>query len=353
MLLIGIIEKDRVIAGESAIEELYKKGFHGRPRNNKLELTLIESAYLLYREKLAINESGKNLEFRDFFIRAATIEPAFELKYIVYKDLKERGYYVQPSAVDFRVYPRGSNPGSGPAKVLVYVQSERVPLKVKELLQSLKTAENMRKQLVLAVVDEESDITYYEVKSSKLHGGMEEPHPSLTADATFLEDRIVVWEQSPSDALFNNGFYGKPLDHERLQLSLVEGGYLLSEGVLKIYSMKSDELLGIDTFIEKASSIEKDFSLKFATYSNLRTLGFVPKTGFKFGTHFRVYKEVKSLEKLPHSEFLIHAIPHDHEFSLPVMSRAIRLSNSVRKRMIFAVEKGGHINYVDIGRKKM
>ncbi|MBP2029168.1 tRNA-intron endonuclease [Methanohalophilus levihalophilus] len=351
--MIGKIEKDRVVAGKSAIEELYKKGFHGRPKDNKLELTLIEAAYLLYREKLEIGESGKKLAFRDFFKKAATIEPAFELKYIVYKDLKERGYYVQPSAVDFRVYPRGSNPGSGPAKILVYVQSERVPLKIKELLQSLKTAENMRKQLVLAVVDEESDITYYEVKSSKLHGGMEEPHPSLTTDATFLEDRVIIWKKSASEILLNNGFYGKPLDQERLQLSLVEGGYLLSEEVLKIHSMESDEILGIDAFVEKASSIEKDFSLKFAAYSDLRNLGFVPKTGFKFGTHFRVYKEVKSLEKLPHSEFLIHAIPNNYEFSLPVMSRAIRLSNSVRKRMIFAVEKGEQINYIDIGRKKM
>lgn len=351
--MIGKIEKDRVVAGKNAIEELYKKGFHGRPKNNKLELTLIEAAYLLYREKLEISESGKELAFRDFFKKAATIEPAFELKYIVYKDLKERGYYVQPSAVDFRVYPRGSNPGSGPAKILVYVQSERVPLKVKELLQSLKTAENMRKQLVLAVVDEESDITYYEVKSSKLHGGMEKTYPELTADATFLEDRIVIWEKSASETLFNNGFFGKPLDQERLQLSLVEGGYLLDEGVLKIHSMESDEIPGIDDFIEKASGIEKDFSLKFAAYSDLRSLGFVPKTGFKFGTHFRVYKKVKSLEKLPHSEFLIHAIPNNYEFSLPVMSRAIRLSNSVHKRMIFAVEKAEQINYIDIGRKKM
>lgn len=351
--MIGKIEKDRVIAGKEAIEELYNKGYHGRPKGNKLELKLVEAAYLLYRDKLVIKDSGKQLSFQDFFRKASAIEPAFELKYIVYKDLKERGYYVQPSTLDFRVYPRGSNPGSNAAKIFVYVRSERAPLKVKELMQTLQTADNMRKQLVLAVVDEESDITYYEVKKSKPQGSMEFPHPDLSADATFLEDRIVVWDPVASETLHNNGFYGKPLDQKRLQLSLVEGGYLLSEGVLHIDSTKSDEILGIKDFVEKASSIEKEFYLKFIAYSDLRRRGFVPKTGFKFGTHFRVYREVQSPSNIPHSEFLIHAIPHDYEFSLPVMSRAIRLSNSVRKNMLYAVQNGKNIEYIDIGRKKM
>lgn len=349
----GKIRKDRVVAGKKAIAELYDKGYHGRPKNGGLELKLVEAAYLLYRDKLGITDNGKQLSFQDFFRKASEIEPAFELKYIVYKDLKERGFYVQPSTVDFRVYPRGSGPGSRAAKIFIYVRSERAPLGIKELMKTLGTADNMRKQLVLAVVDEESDITYYEVKQSNPKGSMESPHPDLKAEATFLEDRIVVWNPEASELLHNNGFYGKPLDQQRLQLSLVEGGYLLGEGILSMDSLKSGEITGTEAFIGMASAIEKEFSLKLNVYSDLRSRGLVPKTGFKFGTHFRVYREVQSPAKIPHSEFLIHAIPADHEFSLPVMSRAVRLSNSVRKSMLYAVRDGGKIVYVDIGRRKM
>jgi tRNA-intron endonuclease len=35
------------------------------------------------------------------------------------------------------------------------------------------------------------------------------------------------------------------------------------------------------------------------------------------------------------------------------MSGAVRLANSVRKTMLFAVEKGEEIEYLDIGRTKM
>jgi tRNA-intron endonuclease len=35
------------------------------------------------------------------------------------------------------------------------------------------------------------------------------------------------------------------------------------------------------------------------------------------------------------------------------MSGAVRLANSVRKTMLFAVEKGNEVQYLDIGRIKM
>jgi tRNA-intron endonuclease len=38
---------------------------------------------------------------------------------------------------------------------------------------------------------------------------------------------------------------------------------------------------------------------------------------------------------------------------LPVMSRAIRLANSVRKRMLYAIEEREQMMYLDIGRIKM
>ncbi|TAH67875.1 MAG: tRNA-intron lyase, partial [Methanosarcina mazei] len=122
------LKGDRVLAGKEAVAELYKTGYFGRPKDDGLELSLVEAAYLQSRGKLDIELEGKLLGFRAFFEQASLRQQNFELKYIVYKDLKERGYYVQPSSADFRVYPRGSHPGKSAAKIFVHVLSERQPL---------------------------------------------------------------------------------------------------------------------------------------------------------------------------------------------------------------------------------
>ncbi|SES69544.1 tRNA-intron endonuclease [Methanococcoides vulcani] len=347
------IIKDRVLVEKKAINELYNTGYYGRPKDNGLELTLIEAAYLAYRGKIEVENEGKVLDFAGFFKKASTLQPAFELKYIVYKDIRERGFYVQPGVTDFRVYPRGSHPGKGAAKQFVYVRSERIPMPLRDLLRSLNAAENVRKQMILAIVDEESDITFYEVKRPRIKGGMGDSlYPDITADATFLEDRVIIWDEDASTTLFENGFYGKPLDKQRLQLSLVESRYLMENNVINIMD-RQDNALDSESFTEIASKIEPEFLLKNSVYTDLREKGVVPKTGFKFGSHFRVYAQVESPTKIPHSEYLVHSIPSDHEFALPVMSRAIRLANSVRKSMLYAIPTEAGIDYIDIGRVKM
>lgn len=346
------LKGDRVLAGKEAVTELYKTGYFGRLKGDGLELSLVEAAFLLSRGKLEIELEGTLLDFRTFFEQASLRQPNFELKYIVYKDLKERGYYVQPSAVDFRVYPRGSHPGKSAAKIFVHVQSERQLLPVKLLQDSVDSAENVHKQFILAVVDEESDLTFYEVKTKVPEGEMPEPYPAVKTDATFLEDRVIVWDARISEILYSKGFYGKMLDSERLQLSLVESLYLFSRGVITIRDRKG-KVLSFDEFTEKASKIESSFMRKYSVYKNLRDSGHVVKTGFKFGTNFRVYRKVESVEKIPHSEYLVNVIPADFEFKLPVMSGAVRLANSVRKTMLFAIEKGEEVKYLDISRTKM
>lgn len=337
---------------KQAIEILYNTSFYGRPRGGILELSLIEAAYLLYRQKIEIEEEGEHLDFKRFVEIASTRASNFELKYIVYKDLRERGFFVQPSITGFRVYPRGGHPGKTPAKFFVYVTSERIPLSILELTRHLEAASNLKKRMVLAIVDEESDITFYEVKKAVMHGeGLAHPLPPGIF-SMLLDDRVVVWEPEPSYILHNKGFYGNPLDEERLQLSLVESAYLQDKGLLIIRD-RDGKIIEPEAFSSNAGIIEPEFQMKYQVYKNLRDSGLVVKTGFKFGTHFRAYKKIESFEKMPHSDYLIHVIPKDHIFSLQTLSRGVRLAHSVRKRMIFGVPEKEEVEYIDIGRIKL
>ena len=155
------LKSDKVILKEEAEYQLPN---YGREKDGHLELSLEEAAYLIQREKIIVIEEEEELGFEDFLKRASQISHNFELKYVVYKDLRERGYHVHPSATDFRVYPRGGGPGETPAEFFLHVVSEREPLRLRKLSEQLKMVENVRKRMILAIVDEEGDITFYEVK---------------------------------------------------------------------------------------------------------------------------------------------------------------------------------------------
>ncbi len=363
MTLKGKLTGDNVLLEKNAIEELHNKSYYGRPKGDKLEVSLTESAYLIYMGKIIVEIEGKETGFEDFFLKASSLFKNFELFYIVYKDMRERGYYVQPGVTGFRVYPRGGHPGKTPAEFFIFVTSERIPLLLSQLRTHLGTVENLKKRLVLAIVDEESDITYYEVKKTILTGTYELRLGKKLSTAILLEDRVMVWNPDASLALQKDGFYGKPMDEGHLQLSLIESCYLLKKGILDIEN-RNKELLDFDSFSKSASEIESNFMVKYSVYEKLRNDGLVPKTGFKFGTHFRVYKKIEKIEqnenyeknddkiKMPHSDYLVHAIEEDHVFSLQQLSRAVRLANSVRKEMIFGTVDS-HVDFFIIGRMRL
>jgi tRNA-intron endonuclease len=343
--LSGRLEGSRVCLGPKASTELYSQGYFGRPSGQSLELSLVEAAYLLDRSRIGIIHDGLELDFQALFQLASAREKGFEFRYVVYKDLRERGYYVQPGRPDFRVYPRGGHPGRTPAEFYVKVVSERMPLSLRELLEPVRVAGRMRKRLMLAIVDEESDITFYEAREKSMAGQMKDEEAG--GMATLLEDRVVLWDESASGRLHESGFYGQPVGG-RLQLSLVESAYLLEHEMIELAD-RSGEPLGIEKFKERAGGIEEDFDLKFNVYRDLRNRKLVVKTGFKFGSHFRVYKQVQGLERVPHSEYLVHVIPSNHIFHLQAMSRAVRLAHSVRKQMVFAYPDDG-VKYLEIRR---
>jgi tRNA-intron endonuclease len=342
-----------IVTGSEA--NILGKGY-GR-KKGRLELSLEEAAFLLETSKIEIKgEEEKELNLEDFLKHALGISPKFGVRYIVYKDLKERGYVVQPGGVDFWLYPRGAKPGEKPARYFIRILSERDFFPLKELDTLLISARNMRKEPILAIVDEESDITYYEVKEARFEFvEREKERKEEKAKATLLGDRVLLWNTDLAENLYRNNFYGKLTKEKRLLLSLVEAAYLMKRGQLEIElnAQQPPKPLNFEQFIDYASSIESDFVDKYAVYGDLRGKGLIVKTGFKFGSHFRVYKA----KQQKHSSYLIHVLPGEHVFSMSDLSRAVRLAHGVKKRMIFSFkEKVGEesfIRYVDVGRMKL
>ncbi|MCS7106009.1 MAG: tRNA-intron lyase, partial [Candidatus Aenigmarchaeota archaeon] len=98
------------------------------------------------------------------------------------------------------------------------------------------------------------------------------------------------------------------------------------------------------------------FHPQFIVYRDLRERGYLVKTGYKFGAHFRVYERGVKLKRGPkapheHTKFVVHAVPEEAAFSLPEMSRAVRLAHNIRAIFVWAVvDKESDVTYYEIKR---
>ncbi|MFC7132965.1 MULTISPECIES: tRNA-intron lyase [Salinibaculum] len=331
---------DLVRADRRAREQFYDARGYGRPDDGGVALDPVEAAHLLFRGDLdAVVDrragGGDRLDFRSFLASTAVSE----VEFFVYKDLRDRGFYLSPTREsrvadttgDFAVYPRGKGPWDDTTAYRVRAVSERAAIAAREM-QSLAAVDGDGTG-VLAVVDEESEVTYLEVDSPTITGSTHHSLPAIEGD--LLADRVLVWD--PPVELHERAFYGQQLDQEgdAVQLSLVEAAYLASQGKLTVDDGRSG---GEATVVERGRDVEGErFDRRLRVYSALRTAGVVPKTGFKFGADFRTYADVADVDHLGHSELLVRVLPTDHAFAPRDLALDVRLAHGVRKRMVFAL----------------
>jgi len=147
----------------SELMEMRERGF-GNLKGKRLILTPHEAFYLL--EKGRITVEGKNREkitFEELVKSAPTKDPAVWVKYLVYRDLRDRGYIVRECPVfNFEIH------GKGPMRRYVYIIYEGGEADLKTLRKLLKRAFRDKKDLILAVVDRRTDIVYYSLDFLKV-----------------------------------------------------------------------------------------------------------------------------------------------------------------------------------------
>ena len=152
-----------------AARELYNQSRYGTLlENGKVQLSLIEAFYLMEKGTIEIYRSkSRKFDADSFSKKAKRLEPNFRVRYSVFKDIRNRGYIIKTAlkfGADFRVYDRGVKPGEDHAKWIVYPVYEGSTLTWYEFAAKNRVAHSTRKRLLLGVVDDEGDVSYWECR---------------------------------------------------------------------------------------------------------------------------------------------------------------------------------------------
>ncbi len=141
----------------SEVKTLREKGF-GQRKYNTITLTSYETLYLIEKEKIIVldQHSKTALSFKDLVKLLCKENVETWIKYLVFRDLRERGYIVRDSnLVDFEIS------GKTVVRRLVTIIHEGTDASIVRLNKLLQYMKKERKELVAAVIDRRTDIVYY------------------------------------------------------------------------------------------------------------------------------------------------------------------------------------------------
>ena len=326
------------------VGRLYNKSHFGKPiTDNQLELNLLEGVFLLGDNKIKIYSKKNEVNFRDLIKLAAEKIAGFESKYLVFRDLRYRGFAVNLfDSKDFDLFISGKDDSKSQ---YISVFSERYDFDVGKTIKSINFTKEKNGDLWFAIVDEEGDITYYDVSLVDLRGDIKR-HKFSRDTGILLENRVIIFNEKLSKALLDKEFFGKPYGNG-LQLSLVESLYLLEKGVIDIREKAIGGKLSLKRFKEIVSKSQPDINKRLFVYKDLKKRGLIVKTGFKFGVHFRAYTKKPDIT---HAEYLVHVVEKKFKIVWAEISRAVRLAHSVNKEIVFARLDGKKIDYIRLGR---
>ncbi len=168
------IENFLVVWDPKKGSELYKLGFYGKPIgipkpkiidfDAPLILDLMEGLYLAEKGIIAVSEGSKktNVSLPKLRRTARRLYEDFDLKYTVYRDLRDQGLIVTPGikyGCDFAAYKHG--PGVDHAPYMVSVKKTKDEVTATDVVKAGRLATTVRKRFIIATPAAEAEKIQY------------------------------------------------------------------------------------------------------------------------------------------------------------------------------------------------
>jgi len=285
-LILEKLDNGKIIGRDPATLTALVKGCYGILVRGKVELYPEEALYLMdIRNAKCYDSRGNILGFNEIAINYTGLGK-FMSKYLSYKAWRDRGLMLRPGKELKQTYNRNKT--------------------IKYPISQIKLDKYAMKGLFF-----DSDLV------------------------TIIDDSTVANELYNLYWIGQFGTYKAEQRGNLGKLSIFETLFLLKHSNLKL----------INSTITKVKKVGREhhqyFDMMYDVYEDWRLKGYILKTGFKFGTHFRLYypgagPKCKGKEWI-HSKHVVHVFPKKCTLLTSELSRVIRVAHSVRKTFILAI----------------
>jgi len=161
----GVLIKNQTIVLEPKLQQQLNQRGYGELSQNKLLLKAFESLYLLFTSRLTLFRGKKNIDFDSFLQICKKQDKDILTKFLVYRDLRNRGYTIKDGlgfGSDFTVYDKPFSPKVS-SKFLVFSLNEGKHENISKLQKKIEAITKIGKEPIIAVVQRQGEIIYYKV----------------------------------------------------------------------------------------------------------------------------------------------------------------------------------------------
>ena len=165
-MIIAHLSHNTITSSSEEAFSLYEKSRWGEKKQNSIEYAPVEAFSLITDGKMEFHAAHTKLDQHKALSKLRRLDKNIETKHVVFSDLRKRGYIVKTAlkfGAEFRVYEKGVKPGEDHAVWLLYPVKEHQNQTWYDFAAKMRVATSTKKKLLIAIVDNESDVTYYEV----------------------------------------------------------------------------------------------------------------------------------------------------------------------------------------------
>lgn len=167
-----ILISEKISSNQKEAFNLFEKQRFGEKTGEKIYYTLQEALFLVEQDNMDIyNSKNKLIDKEEILKRFEKIDKKFKIKYFVFRDLRKKGFIVKSAlkfGAEYRVYEKGKSVSKDHSKWILFSVSDSQNLKWQEFSAKNRVAHSTGKKLLIAVVDEENSVSYYEVNWLKI-----------------------------------------------------------------------------------------------------------------------------------------------------------------------------------------
>ncbi|MBN2042884.1 MAG: tRNA-intron lyase [Candidatus Aenigmarchaeota archaeon] len=294
-------KKGIVVEEEESLERL-GNDFFGDPEGKGIVLTPEEAIYIIaFRNGVVLDQNGKELSINRLSSHFLKDNPRLFIRYIAYRDWRDRGLIIR---------------------------------RMNENVQGKHEKKNYKKY-------PSQKIKYAKVKSSAY----------WHSESLFS----IIDDDSEGRKLFEDYWFGQygvyKQERGRIhKMNFFETLFLSKNCGMVVIDAKTGKKTTHAKIMKEIMAKREYAKELYEVYEEWRMKGYVVKTGFKFGSHFRIYfpgaSPVKS-DKWIHSKHVLHVFPKDQKLLISEWSRAVRVAHGVKKTFILAIPKMKKNDYVD------